>query len=131
MAAPDHRPRRNSNANGTMGTRVPGFHPEDWPQMPEGAARAAFTGLDLMDSWLAASRQMFDLWRTTLREQQDGMLTACRHHIASTASGDLIEEKAPRSLKARSPGSRSPRRRSSNRTAPKRADDGQFAVTRH
>ena len=123
MATPDHRPRRNSRTNGTKGTKVPGFHPGDWPQMPESAARASLTGLDLMESWLTASRQMIDLWRTTVREQQDSMLAACRHQIANAASDEVMEDMAPRPRSARR---RSPMRPS----AARRTDDSQ-AVTRH
>lgn len=62
------------------------------PHLSEQAAEASLMALDMIESWLTASRQMIDLWRTTVRETQDGMLAAYRQQIVSTYAHDLLEE---------------------------------------
>jgi hypothetical protein len=59
--------------------------------------------LDLLETWLTASRQMIDLWRTTVREIQDGMLAGYRQQVVNALSHDLLEEmEVPKQFPAKS-----------------------------
>lgn len=49
----------------------------------EQATRASLMGLEFFEAWLTASRRMIDLWRTTVREQQDTMLANWRAQITT------------------------------------------------
>lgn len=58
-------------------------------------AQAGLTYLDFVESWLTASRQAMDLWRTTVRELQDGALAAWRNQLVDTVAHELLEEMQP------------------------------------
>jgi hypothetical protein len=62
------------------------------PHAMEQAAQASLQALDIIESWLTASRQMMDLWRLAVREAQDGMLAAYRQQIVDAYAHDLLEE---------------------------------------
>lgn len=94
-----------SKTNSSAGWTLPvlayfGSPTQERPHMSEQAARANLMLLEATESWLAASRQMIDLWRTSIREFQDGMLSSYRHQIVSTFTGDLEEEIAAKPEKA-------------------------------
>jgi hypothetical protein len=98
MAAVDTNPRRKSGSNGAS-PAMPflGLQPRDWlpagrPHLSEAAAQASLTGLDIMTSWLSTSRQMIDLWRESVREQQDAVLRAWRQQVVGALADDLMEE---------------------------------------
>ena len=78
-----------------------------WPVMfgaqpfGEQAARAGLMGLEAMEAWLTASRQMIDLWRTTVREQQDAALANWRSQIVAAvtmAETEAAASEQPKSL---------------------------------
>jgi hypothetical protein len=103
MAETGSNPKPNSGASWTfppmafLGAPFP-----DRPHVSEQAARAGLMGLDMIESWLTASRQMIDLWRTTVRELQDGMLATCRQQIVEAYAHDLLEDmEAPKPVPAK------------------------------
>ena len=126
MATVESRRTRVSGSNGDHpAAGFPGFQFTDW--LPAGrlhmttqTAQAGLAGLDIMESWLAASRQMIDLWRTSIREQQDGMFAAWRQQIVNTLAHDLEEE-----------ASQGARRRSLAQTTVAKTGEAQDAATRH
>ena len=69
--------------------------------MSEATARASLTYVDIMQSWLAASRQMIDLWRTGVREQQDSLIAAWRRQVVTTLADDLAESENTRTRATR------------------------------
>jgi hypothetical protein len=74
----------------------------------EQTARASLMGLEFFEAWLIASRRMIDLWRTTVREQQDTMLANWRTQItdalADAETRDLaVKAPAPERLAAAPP----------------------------
>ena len=73
--------------------------------LAEQAARTSFMALELMEAWLAASRQSIDLWRTSVRQMQDGMLVSYRKHVVETLAQDLIRDSE---TPAQSPSKRRP-----------------------
>jgi hypothetical protein len=60
--------------------------------MTEQAAQASLMALDAFESWLTASRQALDIWRTTIREIQDGMLASYRQQVVGAYAHDLLNE---------------------------------------
>jgi hypothetical protein len=103
MANVASRRRRNS-ANGTYPAKA---FPElmDWlragrPLLPEAAAQMTLTGLDIMESWLAASRQMIDLGQESVRDQQDSMLASWRQHVVNALAHEVEEEASRPSRRA-------------------------------
>jgi len=93
MPAIDGTPKPNSGAGWTcpplafLGASAFGRS-----HMTEQTAQASLMALDMVDSWLTASRQMIDLWRTTARQLQDGMLASYRQQIVNALAHDLLEE---------------------------------------
>lgn len=123
MATANTNPRRNSGSNGAS-PAMPflGFQPMDWlpagrPHVSEAATQASLTGLDIMESWLTASRQMIDLWRESVREQQDAMLAMWRQQVVNTFAHDLQEETETSPAARRKPRARQPAARSGHARA--------------
>jgi hypothetical protein len=58
-----------------------GAQPASGPHLDEQAARTSLMMLEMTESYLAASRQMIDLWRMSVRQFQDGMLSTYRHQV--------------------------------------------------
>lgn len=103
MLATDSTPKPNSGAGWTfppltfLGAPALGRS-----HMTEQTAQASLMALDMMESWLTASRQMIDLWRTTARELQDGMLASYRQQIVNALAHDLLEEmEVPKQMTAK------------------------------
>ncbi len=96
MATIDSTPNPNSGTSwtfppvGFLGAALSGR-----PHMSEQAAQANLLALDMIESWLTASRHAIDLWRTTVRETQDGMLAAYRQQIVNAYAHELLEEMEP------------------------------------
>jgi hypothetical protein len=126
MATVDTNSRRNSGSdNASPAVPFLGLQPRDWlpagrPHLSEAAAQASIAGLDIMASWLTASRQMIDLWRESVREQQDGMLRAWRQQIVGALAHDLMEETR-----------RTAKRPSPTRTAVAQTGEARTDATRH
>lgn len=124
MAATHRTPKRNSGSSEASPVLpFAGLEPQDWlpaaqPRMSEAAARASLTGFDIMEAWLAASRRMIDLWRESVREQQDCMLASWREQVVRTTETTAAATRSPR------------RRRRSSRRAAAEATNGTHA-TRH
>jgi hypothetical protein len=106
MADTENTPKPNSSAGRTFlplaFLNAPAL---GQPHVTEQAARSSLMALEMFESWLTASRQMTDLWRTTVREIQDGMLATYRQQIIGAYAHDLLEEmEAP----SKAPAKRSP-----------------------
>jgi hypothetical protein len=74
-------------------------------------AQANMMAIETMEAWLGASRQMLDLWRTSVREMQDGLLTAWRKRVVDAVAQDVLKEMKPQIQPP-------PRRASASRTTP-------------
>lgn len=105
MPASDSTPKPNSGAGWTfpplafLGAPALGRS-----HMTEQTAQASLMALDIVESWLTASRQMIDLWRMSVRELQDGMLASCREQVVNVLAHDLLEEmEAPKATPAKRP----------------------------
>ena len=115
MAATDSTPNPNSGTGWA-------FPPMEFlgapllgrPHMSEQAAQANLLALDMIESWLTASRHTIDLWRTIVRETQDGMLAAYRQQIVNAYAHDLLEEMEP---PKRAPARRQPLTRTASANA--------------
>jgi len=59
------------------------------PQFTEQAARLTLMGIEGFEAWLLASRRMIDLWRTTVREQQDAALAGWRGQAERSLAGEI------------------------------------------
>lgn len=96
MVTIDSTPKPNSGTSwifapdGLLGAALSGR-----PHMSEQVAQANLLALDIIESWLTASRHAIDLWRTTVRETQDGMLAAYRQQIVNAYAHELLEEMEP------------------------------------
>lgn len=93
MSEATSTPKPNSSGSWTFppmpfgATSFPGQ-----PHLAEQAARTSLMALELMEAWLAASRQSIDLWRTSIRQMQDGMMLSYRKHVVETLAQDLIRD---------------------------------------
>lgn len=56
------------------------------------AASASMMGLEAMGSWLAASRQMVDFWRQSVRDVQDRSLAMYRTQIADALAREILAD---------------------------------------
>jgi len=62
------------------------------PHVTVDAARASLMGLEMMESWLAASRQMIDLWRMSVRDTEDRMVALYRRQVVDHVAHDMLEQ---------------------------------------
>jgi hypothetical protein len=93
MAEGNSALKPNSGAGWTFPPMpFPGASFPGQPHLAEQTARASLMGLEMMETWLTASRQMIDLWRTSVRESQDGMFAAYRSQIVNSLAHDLLEQ---------------------------------------
>lgn len=56
------------------------------PGIIDQPTRTSLMALDFFESWLTASRQMTDVWRTSVRHLQDGALATCRRQMSLSAA---------------------------------------------
>lgn len=62
------------------------------PHLSQQAASASMMGLEVVESWLAASRQMVDFWRQSVRDVQDRSLAMCRTQIADALAREILAD---------------------------------------
>lgn len=80
-----------------------GTQPAPGPHLNEQAARTSLMMLEMTESYLAASRQMIDLWRMSVRQFQDGMLSTYRHQVVDKFARDMLDEAGIATAKAAGP----------------------------
>lgn len=56
------------------------------------AASASMMGLEVVESWLAVSRQIVDLWRQSVRDVQDRYLATYRKQIADALAREVLAD---------------------------------------
>lgn len=89
---------------------LPGQPASAHVHMTRQMAESSLVILDLFESWLTASRQTFDLWRTMVREIQDGAMATYRQEVVSRYAHDLLEEmEIPATADAKRPGGKAAR----------------------
>lgn len=69
-----------------------GTQPAPGPHLNEQAARTNLMMLEMTESYLAASRQMIDLWRMSVRQFQDGMLSTYRHQVVAKFAHEMEDD---------------------------------------
>lgn len=62
------------------------------PVMTEQSAHAGLAAFDMLEAWLTASRQMIDLWRTSVRSMQDRMIAAYRQPFLDACASDQCRD---------------------------------------
>ena len=77
-----------------------GTEPAPGPHLNEQAARTSLMMLEMTESYLAASRQMIDLWRMSVRQFQDGMLSTYRHQVVDKFVHEMGDETSLATAKA-------------------------------
>lgn len=92
-ALESNTPKPNSSTGWTL--PMPawfGMQQAPGPHLNEQSARTSLMMLEMTESYLAASRQMIDLWRTSVRQFQDGMLSTYRQQMVDKFARDMLDE---------------------------------------
>jgi hypothetical protein len=103
-ALESNTPKPNSGTGWTLplpawfGTQpAPGLH------LNEQAARTSLMMLEMTESYLAASRQMIDLWRMSVRQFQGGMLSTYRYQVLDKFAHEAGDESSLAAAEAARP----------------------------